>query len=93
MYWNKPLTAEDTEYNKLISATISGVERTFAVYKKHYGLAKNRFLGMSENKDFYEFVTVAHNIQNACNFVSKYGLIKNCFSSISPSKFRNLASK
>ena len=73
-YRNTPLTEEDKLYNKEISVIRSGVERTFAVYKRNYGLAKTRFLGMARNEAFFTFVAIAHNIQKACNFVKKYGL-------------------
>lgn len=75
-YRNRPLSKADKLRNKEIAVIRSGVERTFAVYKTHYGLAKTRFLGLAKNMTFYGIVAIAHNIRKGAKFMTRYGLPK-----------------
>ena len=68
-----PLTEADKLYNAEIGVIRSGVERTFAVYKKHYGLSKTRFLGLAKNMTFYGIAAIAHNIRKGAKFLTRYG--------------------
>ncbi|MFB0952690.1 MAG: transposase, partial [Rhodospirillales bacterium] len=52
-YRNHPLSLTDHERNKEIAVTRSGGERPFATYKRLYGLARTRFMGLDKNLTFY----------------------------------------
>lgn len=71
---NHPLSEADKIYNTEIGVIRSGVERTFAVYKTHYGLSKTRFLGLAKNRTFYGIAAIAHNIRKGAKFLTRYGL-------------------
>jgi len=73
-YRGKPLSLKDKQRNKLISTTRSGGERPFATYKRHYGLARTRFMGLKKNKLFYGLAAIAANIRKGSRFLSLYGL-------------------
>ncbi len=67
-YRDNPLSDEDKQRNKIIAVTRSGSERPFATYKRHYGLAKTRFMGLSKNLTFYGMAAMA------ANFLKEMGL-------------------
>ena len=48
-----PLSAGDHERNKEIAVTRSGAERPFATYKRLYGLARTRFMGLDRTLTFH----------------------------------------
>lgn len=73
-YRNHPLSEADKDYNIEVGVIRAGVERTFAVYKTHYGLSKTRFLGLAKNMTFYGIVAIAHNIRKGAKFLTRYGL-------------------
>lgn len=73
-YRNNPLRVEEIERNKEISVTRSGGERPFATYKRHYGLARTRFMGLAKNMTFFAIAAIAHNIQKAVRFFVLYGV-------------------
>ena len=60
-YRNKPLSCADQIRNQVIAVTRSGAERPFATYKRHYGLARTRFMGLANNATVYGLATMAAN--------------------------------
>lgn len=62
-YRNRPLTAEDKQFNRMHAGVRSTVERVFGVLKQHYGMAKARYLGLARNRTRFELMCVAHNIK------------------------------
>ena len=73
-YRNNPLSSADQIRNKLIAVTRGGGERPFATYKKHYGLARTRFIGLAKNISFYGIAAIAANIRKGAKFLMLYGL-------------------
>ncbi len=57
-YRNCPLPVSDQERNKEIAVTRSGRERPFATYKRLYGLARTRYIGLERNLTFYGLAMV-----------------------------------
>jgi len=73
-YRHHPLSEADKERNKEIAVTRSGGERPFATYKRLYGLARTRFMGLAKNLTFYGLAAIASNIRKAAKFLTLYGL-------------------
>ena len=66
-YRNHPLSLTDHERNKEIAVTRSGGERSFATYKRLYGLARTRFMGLDKNLTFYGLAALAANTRKGPN--------------------------
>jgi transposase, IS5 family len=64
-YRNKPLTEADDEYNSTMSSVRYVVERTFGAFKRHYGVGKTRFLGITKVQGWITIVSIAHNLKKA----------------------------
>jgi len=75
-YRDNPISEEDIERNEEIAVTRSGGERPFATYKRVFGLARTRFMGLAKNLTFYGIAAMALNIQKAARFLKRYGLRK-----------------
>ena len=73
-YRNRPLSCSDQLRNQIISVTRSGGERPFATYKRHYGLARTRFLGLAKNITVYGLAAMAANIRKGARFLELYGV-------------------
>lgn len=73
-YRNKPLSCADQLRNKLISVTRAGDERPFVTYKKHYGLARTRFMGLAKNVTFCGLAAIAANHRKGVKLLTLYGL-------------------
>lgn len=73
-YRNQPISAADLERNKEIAVTRSGGERPFATYKRLYGLARTRLLGLAKNLTFFGLAAIAHNLKKGAKFLDLYGL-------------------
>lgn len=73
-YRNRRLSEADRERNKEIAVTRSGGERPFATYKRLYGLARTRLLGLAKNLTFYGLAAIAHNLKKGAKFLQLYGL-------------------
>jgi IS5 family transposase len=73
-YRGNPLSEADLVRNKEIAITRSGGERPFATYKRHYGLARTRFMGLAKNIGFYGLAAMALNIRKGAKFLTLYGL-------------------
>jgi len=73
-YRGKPLSEADDKRNKEIALIRSGGERPFATYKRHYGLARTRFMGLAKNATVYGLATMAHNLRKGSKFLTLYGL-------------------
>ena len=73
-YRNKPLSCADQIRNQVIAVTRSGAERPFATYKRHYGLARTRFMGLAKNATVYGLAAMAANIRKGAKFLTLYGL-------------------
>lgn len=71
---NHPLSVGDQERNKEIAVTRSGGERPFATYKRLYGLARTRFMGLDENLTFYGLAALASNIRKGAKFLTLYDI-------------------
>ena len=70
----KKLSEEEKLRNKEISVIRAGGERPFATYKRVYGLARTRFMGLAKNMTFYGLAAIALNIRKAARFLALYGL-------------------
>ena len=70
----RPLSEADTLRNKEIAVIRSGGERPFATYKRLYGLARTRFMGLAKNLTFFAIAAIAHNIQKGAKFLLDFGL-------------------
>jgi transposase, IS5 family len=75
-YRNHPLSEADKERNAEIAVTRSGGERPFATYKRNYGLARTRFMGLAKNITFFAIAAIAQNIQKGARFFLLYGVRK-----------------
>lgn len=73
-YRGHPLSDADKVRNKEIAVTRSGGERPFATYKRHYGLARTRFMGLAKNTTFYGLAAMALNLRKGAMFLMLYGL-------------------
>ena len=73
-YRNHPLSEADKARNAEIAVTRSGGERPFATYKRHYLLARTRFMGLAKNATFYGLAAMAQNIRKGASFLTRYGL-------------------
>ena len=73
-YRGKPLSQADQDRNAQIAVTRAGGERPFATYKRHYGLARTRFMGLAKNITAYGIAAMAHNIRKGAKFLTLYGL-------------------
>ncbi len=73
-YRNNPLSSADKIRNKVIAVTRAGGERPFATYKRHYGLARTRFMGLAKNMTFYGLAAMAANLRKGARFLTLYGL-------------------
>ncbi|MFT5260879.1 MAG: IS5 family transposase [Saprospiraceae bacterium] len=73
-YRNNPLSCADQIRNKMIAVTRAGGERPFATYKRHYGLARTRFMGLAKNVSFYGLAAIAANVRKGAKFLTLYGL-------------------
>jgi IS5 family transposase len=73
-YRNKPLSTEDKRRNDVIAVIRAGGERPFATYKRRYGLARTRFMGLAKNMTTYGIAAVAHNVRKGAKFLTLYGL-------------------
>ncbi|MDP0561391.1 MAG: hypothetical protein QS721_03265 [Candidatus Endonucleobacter sp. (ex Gigantidas childressi)] len=51
----------------------------FATYKRHYGLARNRFMGLAKNATIYGLAAIAANIRKGTKFLVLYGVSKPCY--------------
>jgi len=73
-YRDHPISEADIARNAEIAVTRSGGERPFATYKRIYGLARTRFMGLRKNLTFYGLAAMASNIKKAAKFLMLYGL-------------------
>lgn len=73
-YRGHPLSAQDQQRNADIAVTRAGGERPFATYKRHYGLARTRFMGLAKNITAYGLAAMAHNLRKGAKFLTLYGL-------------------
>jgi len=73
-YRHHPLSCAEQLRNQVIAVTRSGVERVFATYKRHYGLARTRFMGLAKNATVYGLAAMAANIRKGAKFLMLYGL-------------------
>ena len=73
-YRNHPLSVPDHQRSKEIAVTRSGGERPFATYKRLYGLARTRFVGLDKNLTFYGLAAMASNIRKGAKFLTLYGI-------------------
>ena len=73
-YRGKPLSQTEKDRNARIAVTRAGGERPFATYKRHYGLARTRFMGLAKNLTAYGIAAMAHNIRKGAKFLMLYGL-------------------
>ncbi|ORU90975.1 MAG: hypothetical protein A6F72_00170 [Cycloclasticus sp. symbiont of Poecilosclerida sp. N] len=51
-----------------------GDERPFATYKRHYGLARTRFMGLGKNTTVYGLAAMAANFRKGAEFLTLYGI-------------------
>ncbi|MDP0563562.1 MAG: hypothetical protein QS721_15050 [Candidatus Endonucleobacter sp. (ex Gigantidas childressi)] len=58
------------------AVTWAGGERPFTTYKRHYGLARTRFMGLAKNATIYGLATIAANIRKGAKFLVLYGVSK-----------------
>lgn len=73
-YRGNPLSDADRIRNKEIAVTRAGGERSFAPYKRHYGLARTRFMALAKNATVYGLAAMAANIRKGAKFLMLYGL-------------------
>jgi IS5 family transposase len=73
------VSANSRVRNKVITVTRSGGERPFATYKRHYGLAWTRFMGLAKNTTVYGLAAMAANIRKGATFLARYGLPEPCY--------------
>ena len=73
-YRNHPSSAVNKRRNAGIAVVRLGVERTFAVYKRCYGLGRTRFVGLAKNLTFYGLAAIAHDIRKGARFPGLYGV-------------------
>jgi len=73
-YRGHPISQADKDRNARIAVTRAGGERPFATYKRHYGLARTRFMGLAKNATAYGIAAMALNIRKGAKFLGLYGL-------------------
>ena len=73
-YRGHPLSAVDKVRNDEIVVTRAGGERPITTYKRHYALARTRFMGLAKNTTFYGLAAMAANIRKGASFLARYGL-------------------
>lgn len=73
-YRDHPILQADKDRNALIAVTRAGGERPFATYKRHYGLARTRFMSLAKNATAYGIAAMALNIRKGAKFLRLYGL-------------------
>ncbi|ORU92137.1 MAG: hypothetical protein A6F72_04195 [Cycloclasticus sp. symbiont of Poecilosclerida sp. N] len=73
-YRGKPLSKQEQARNKAIAVTQAGGERPFATYKRHYGLARTRFMGLGKNATVYGLAAMAANIRKGAKCLTLYGI-------------------
>jgi len=73
-YRGHPISQSDKDRNARIAVTRAGGERPFATYKRHYGLARTRFMGLAKNATVYGLAAMAANIRKGAKFLTLYGL-------------------
>ncbi|MDP0563288.1 MAG: IS5 family transposase [Candidatus Endonucleobacter sp. (ex Gigantidas childressi)] len=78
-YRGKSLLKEDRTRNKEIAVKRAGGERLFAIYKRHYGLARTRFMGLAKNATIYGLAAIAANIRKGTKFLVLYDVSKPCY--------------
>jgi len=62
---NKPLKSWQTWFNKAVAGIRAGVERRFAVMKRHYGFRRVRYLGLKRNACHLRLLCTAINLKRA----------------------------
>jgi len=60
----------DKVRNKKIAVIRSGGEHPFFTYKRLYGLARTRVLGLKNNLTFYGIAALASHIRKAAKFLT-----------------------
>ncbi len=75
-YRGKSLSKEERTRNKKIAITRAGGERPFATYKRHYGLARTRFMNLAKNSTIYGLAALAATICKGTKFLVLYGVSK-----------------
>ncbi|ORU92053.1 MAG: hypothetical protein A6F70_01860 [Cycloclasticus sp. symbiont of Bathymodiolus heckerae] len=73
-YRGHPISQADKDRNARIAVTRAGGERPFATYKRHYGMARTRFMGLAKNATVYGLAAMAANIRKGAKFLTLYGL-------------------
>jgi len=73
-YRDHPISQADKDRNAYIAVTRAGGERPFATFKRHYGLARTRFMGLAKNATAYGIAAMALNIRKGAKFLGLYGL-------------------
>ena len=63
-----PLSEADRVRNQEIAVIRSGGERPFATYKRHYGLARTRFMGLAKNTTVFGLAAMAANIRKGAKY-------------------------
>ena len=62
-YRNRPLNRDQKRLNRIHSQVRSTVERVFGVLKLHYGMGKDRYLGLSRNQVRLGLMCLAYNLK------------------------------
>ncbi|MDP0589162.1 MAG: hypothetical protein QS748_08190 [Candidatus Endonucleobacter bathymodioli] len=52
---------------------------TFATYKRHYGLARTRFMDIAKNVTTYGLAIIAANIRKGTKFLVLHVIPKTCY--------------
>ncbi|ORU93925.1 MAG: hypothetical protein A6F72_07905 [Cycloclasticus sp. symbiont of Poecilosclerida sp. N] len=73
-YRGKPLSKQEHARNKAIAATRAGGKRSFATYKRHYGLGRTRFMGLAKNATVSGLAAMAANSRKGAKFLTLYGM-------------------
>lgn len=61
----RPLSKQQTAFNKSVSKLRSPVERTFAVLKQHYGMRRTRYIGLTRTAVQAALAVMAMNLKRA----------------------------
>ena len=62
---NTPLKSWQTWFNKAVAGIRAGVERRFAVMKRHYGFRRVRYIGLQRNACHLQLLCTAINLKRA----------------------------
>lgn len=73
-YRNKPLTAWQVKFNKLISKTRWVVERTFGSMKKWFGTGVARYKGKAKMHTQHVLEAIAHNLKRSPGIIMSNGV-------------------